>query len=86
MIGADIRPNAPGPGASTLDPDLELLFAEVDAIMVEAEARAPIRPRRRAPARLIPPRTDTGPRKPVRWLRGRPPPGPRATQRGPPSR
>ncbi|WP_040834537.1 hypothetical protein [Nocardia brevicatena] len=86
MIGANIRPDAPEPGVPTLDPDLELLFAEVDAIMVAAEAptRAPLRPRRQAPARLIPPRTDTAPRKPVRWLCGRPTPGPRATQRGPP--
>ncbi|WP_040790152.1 hypothetical protein [Nocardia paucivorans] len=85
MIDTEIRPEATGPGTPVVGLDLTLLYAEVDAIMVEAEARAPIRLRQWAPPRLIPPRVETKPWKPVRRLRGRPPPGPRPTQRAPPA-
>ncbi|MFI6866464.1 hypothetical protein [Nocardia sp. NPDC050406] len=70
----------------TLDPDLETLFAEVDDILCEAEARSthPHRGRAHAP-RPAGGGTVTRTVEPPR-LRGRPPRPVPPTQRAPPGR
>jgi hypothetical protein len=71
----------------SFDPDLEQLFAEVDAILCEARARMPAPPR--TPVPVPGPRTPTSSvfvAYPRRWRRNRPPQPVWATQRGPPPR
>ncbi len=86
MIGTDSREELFDNGMLLLDPDIEQLFAEMDAIVAEALARwpTPQHPRQRVrPER--PPRAPAHPAL-VATLRGRRPPGVQPTQRGPPQR
>ncbi|MBF6454758.1 hypothetical protein [Nocardia cyriacigeorgica] len=86
MIGTDSREDLLDTELLLLDPDIEQLFAEMDAIVAEALARwpAPQHPGQRVrPER--PPRAPTHPAL-VATLRRRIPPGVQPTQRGPPHR
>ncbi len=71
---------------AVLDPDVERLFADMDAVVIAALARAhtPHYPRLRAP--VLRPRTAAVLAFDRTEPSGRPPPRIRATQRGPPHR